>query len=164
MRKNFFAILCLILAIGVQGQDIEVYDSFEDFRSSLIKEKDKFYVVNYWATWCAPCIKELPYFEQLNKVYQNDNVEVVLVSIDFKNQYERRLKPFVKEKALASRLIHMADPKANTWIPKIDEGWSGAIPVTEFFGPGGSTFVGREFTDYQDLKDTFESFKKNINP
>ena len=64
--------------------DIELeildYDRLEPY---LINNDDKTYVVNFWATWCAPCIKELPHFEMLNANYKSKNVEVLLVSLDF---------------------------------------------------------------------------------
>jgi thiol-disulfide isomerase/thioredoxin len=85
-------------ALKVQGEmDLEVYD-FNGFKKFLNKKDDKMYVINFWATWCAPCIKELPYFEKINKAYHNQNVEVILVSLDFPHLYDSKLKPFIKEK------------------------------------------------------------------
>ena len=65
-----------------QDKELEVYD-FEGLKPFLNKADDKVHVVNFWATWCAPCIKELPYFEKLNAQYENENVEVLLVSFRF---------------------------------------------------------------------------------
>ena len=70
--------------------ELEVYD-FETFEAFLNHSDEKTYVVNFWATWCGPCIKELPYFEKLNAQYKARGVEVFLVSLDFPKQYEKNL-------------------------------------------------------------------------
>jgi len=140
------------------AQDIEVYDVYDDFAEALIEDKDKVYVVNYWATWCAPCVKELPYFEDLHTAYDDSEVEVVLVSIDFKNQYEKRLVPFLQKNEYSSRLIHMADPKANDWIGKVDPDWTGTIPATLFIKGGKVKFVERAFSNYGELKKELDHF------
>src|SRR5690554_3326630 len=71
--------------------ELEIVD-FSGLEKYLTTTTEKTYVVNFWATWCAPCIKELPYFEDLNKNYSDKNVEVILVSLDFPHVYETKLK------------------------------------------------------------------------
>ena len=68
---------------------------YTELKPLLNQKGDDLYVVNFWATWCAPCIKELPYFEALN---QREDVEVLLVSLDFPKHKESRLLPFIKKK------------------------------------------------------------------
>ena len=91
---------------------------------------DKTLVINFWATWCVPCVKELPYFEAATQAYTRDEVEVILVSLDFPDELERRVIPFVEEKTLKSKVILLNDPDANSWIDKVSPKWSGAIPAT----------------------------------
>lgn len=122
--------------------DIYDYNGFEGF---LSKKDDNVYVINFWATWCAPCIKELPYFEELNAKYEDKNVEVILVSLDFPKQYEKKLIPFIHEKQLRSKVIALDDPKMNDWIPKVDADWSGAIPATIIYNKEKSQFYERSF-------------------
>ena len=154
---------CLFFLIqSTYAQDIEVYDDFETFRSKLIQDPSKVYVVNYWATWCAPCIKELPYFEELNRKHESKGIEVVLVSIDFKNQYESKLMPFVRERKLQSRVIHMADRNSNQWIDKVDPDWSGAIPITLFISGDNELFMERSFSSYVELKSELDKYLSTI--
>ena len=96
--------------------------------------KGKVVFMNFWATWCAPCVKELPYFEKLNQ--ENPNVKVILVSLDFEKQVENKLIPFLKKKKIISTSIYLADKDYNSWLPKIDKNWSGSIPATVIFYSG----------------------------
>lgn len=96
----------------------------------LSAETDTVYVLNFWATWCGPCVAELPAFEKLNKKYATEKVKVVLISTDFKRNVESRLKPFVKRKKLRSQVAFMDEPNPNDWVNLVSPEWSGAIPAT----------------------------------
>lgn len=125
----------------------------------LLEKTDKTYVVNFWATWCAPCVKELPYFETINREYSNKNVEVILVSLDFPDLYETRLLPFVAKKELKSRVILLDDPDSNTWIPMVNDKWSGAIPATLIYNKDKKLFYEKSFT-LEELKTEVNKFLK----
>jgi|TARA_X000000950_G_scaffold142030_1_gene176162 thiol-disulfide isomerase/thioredoxin len=120
----------------------------------LHQEGSKTYVVNFWATWCAPCIKELPYFEALNK---NQNIDVLLVSLDFPQHKESRLLPFIKKNQLQSKVVHLDDTNENFWINAIDTTWSGAIPATIIYNNQKRGFYERLFTQ-KELETLVESF------
>lgn len=142
------------------GNDVklEIHD-YNGLEPYLTKEDNKTYVVNFWATWCAPCIKELPYFEKLNKNYYDKNVEVLLVSLDFPSQYDKKLKPFIKKHDLQSKILVLDDVDQNTWIPKINENWDGAIPVTIIYNKDKREFYDRTFT-YEELETELKQFLK----
>lgn len=59
--------------------------------------KDTTFIINFWATWCLPCIKELPNFEKLNNTYQSEKLKIMLVSVDFKSKRSTVVTPFVKK-------------------------------------------------------------------
>ncbi|MCB0447201.1 MAG: TlpA family protein disulfide reductase [Gelidibacter sp.] len=141
-----------------QSMELEVYD-YEGLKKYLTTTSDKTYVVNFWATWCAPCVKELPSFEALNSKYGSENVEVILVSLDFPNKYESKLKPFIKEKGLKSKVVALNDTDSNMWIPKINENWSGAIPATLIFNKNKRQFYEQSFT-YDELETEVKQFLK----
>ena len=138
--------------------ELEVYD-FDGIEKYLHTETDKVYVVNFWATWCAPCVKELPYFEQLNANYANQNVEVILISLDFPQKYESKLKPFIIDKKLKSKVIALDDTDANSWIPKVNENWSGAIPATLIYTKDKRQFYETSF-NYDELETELKQFLK----
>jgi len=131
--------------------------NYNELKPWLNKQDGKTYVVNFWATWCGPCIKELPYFEKVNKEYKAQNVEVVLVSLDFPKMKESRLIPYVENKNIQSKVLHLDDPNEQFWINDIDESWSGAIPATLIYNKGKRKFYEQSFTQDQ-LESEIQTF------
>ena len=141
------------------ADELEIYD-FNGLEPLLNQKDDKTYVVNFWATWCAPCIKELPYFEQVNRDFKDKNVEVLLVSLDFPRQYDKKLKPYIKDNNLKSKVVALNDPDMNTWIPKVNQDWTGAIPATIIYNSDGRKFYEKSFT-YDELVSELRTFIEN---
>ena len=123
------------------------------------KQDDQIYVINFWATWCAPCVKELPAFEKLNKEYASKNVSVLLVSLDFPKQIEKKLIPFIARKNLQSKVILLDDINEDVWIKAIDSSWSGAIPATIIYNKDIRKFYEKTF-DYKTLEKELQTFLK----
>ncbi len=123
----------------------------------LEKKDDKIHVINFWATWCKPCVKELPVFEKLYAEYGNKNVEVILISLDFPDQIESKLIPFIKKRNLKSKVIVLDDPDQNRWINEIDETWSGSIPATLIYTKEKKSFYEQSF-DYTLLSNELQKF------
>ena len=145
-----------LIADASQDFKLEVYD-FDGLEPLLSTTDDKTYVVNFWATWCLPCIKELPYFESLNTDYKDRDVEVILVSLDFPKDYNKKLKNFVLKRNLKSKIVALDDVDSNRWIPKVNADWSGAIPATLIFNKNKSTFYERSF-NYDELQTEVKQF------
>jgi len=120
--------------------------SYNELEPYLNKKNDTTYIINFWATWCKPCIKELPYFEDLRETYSNEKVKVILVSLDFVRLLEKQVIPFVKKRNIKSQVFLLDDPNENEWIPKIDENWSGAIPATIIYNKTNRKFYEHSFT------------------
>ena len=177
--KNFLFFLCFILVLSsCKKEQVEVKKTtisnetftevtvndiatvnYEGLEPIFTKEDNKTYVINFWATWCLPCVKELPYFERINQNYKDQNVEVILVSLDFPNQKEKRLITYINQKKLQSKVIHFDDPNEQVWIPKIDESWTGAIPATIIYNKDKRKFYEQSFTEDELLKE-LKSFLK----
>jgi len=137
---------------------IPVYDQFAHLEPLFRFSNDTTYVVNFWATWCKPCIQELPYFEQLHAGAKNDKLKVVLVSLDFPKKLESTLVPFVQKRGLQSPVLVLLDGKYNDWIDKVSPDWSGAIPATYIYKGAKSHLVGKPFENYEELKETVQPF------
>lgn len=132
---------------------------FAGFEPLINKEDDKTYVINFWATWCKPCVEELPAFEDLNKEYADKGVEVVLVSLDFSEKIESHVIPFIEKHNLESEIVLLDDADSNTWIPKVSESWSGAIPATLIYNQNERKFYEGSFT-YEKLETELKNFLK----
>ncbi|WP_274704130.1 TlpA family protein disulfide reductase [Polaribacter marinus] len=131
--------------------------TYNELKPLLEKNDGTTYIINFWATWCGPCVKELPYFEKINKEYKN--VEVILVSLDFPKQVEKKLIPFINKKKLQSQVIHLDDINEDVWIKAIDSTWSGAIPATLIYNTKNRKFYEKSF-DYKTLENELKTFLK----
>lgn len=146
--------------VAVENDDdkvpFPVYD-FEGLEPLLYKEDDKTYIINFWATWCKPCIAEMPYFERVHAEQKENNVEVVLVNLDMPNMWKTRLEPFVEKRGIQSKVVILDDPKQNDWIPKVAEEWGGGIPATLIYNKDKRSFYERGFT-YEELNAELDKF------
>lgn len=133
----------------VKGQDLLTFKTYDELATYINENNSKPLVINFWATWCAPCVKELPYFEKLST--ENTNVKVIMVSLDFEKQIESKLKPFLKKKNYTFTSVYLADKDYNNWLPKVDKNWSGSIPATIIMNQDKKVFVEQEFSNYEEL-------------
>jgi thiol-disulfide isomerase/thioredoxin len=169
MKKHIAPILLIILfyfskmevkAQNSVNENITIETIYYDGLELLLnKQDDKVYVINFWATWCKPCVEEMPAFQKLHDNYSTKNVEIILVSLDFKNQVETRLKPFIIANDLKPTVVLMADPDQNTWIPKVSNEWSGAVPATIIYNKNKRKFYEQSFT-YELLENELNNFLK----
>ena len=147
----------LFVAFSVQAQEkVTIYETYEDFAKNILIEDENIYVINFWATWCAPCIKELPYFEKLNA--ENKNVKVILVSLDSKKDLDKKLIPFIDKRKLKSKVLLLADKDYTSWLSKVDADWSGAIPATLLLNGKKKQFAERDFENFEELNQYVNSF------
>jgi thiol-disulfide isomerase/thioredoxin len=140
----------------LENQRVPSYN-FDELNTLLTKNNDTTYVVNFWATWCRPCIKELPAFEKLNADYSDKPVKVLLVSLDFPDKIEKQVIPFMDKNNIKSKVVLLDDPDANSWIPKVSEKWSGAIPATIIYKGQSREFYERSFT-FEELNTELHKF------
>lgn len=137
--KNVISILFLCLCFMVfKAQQTTISTvKYEELENRIQQEKDKFLVINFWSTTCAPCVKELPHFMEVNNKYSNNpKFKMILVSLDRLVDKERVIK-FIKNKNLTAEVILLDDIKRmNTWIPRFEKDWDGNIPVTIFYKNG----------------------------
>lgn len=131
--------------------EIPVYD-FAGLQPLFEMKNDTTYIVNFWATWCEPCVAELPYFEALGEKYKNEAIKIVLVDLDDKRAWEKRLLPFLEKRQLKSEVVVLDDPKQNTWIPLVAEEWGGGIPATLIYNKDQRQFYEQGFS-YEELEE-----------
>lgn len=119
----------LVLASPVVGQSVEMM-SFDSLEQQMLQESDTLFVYNFWATWCKPCVEELPFFEKLDQTYREKKVRVVFVSLDAPSFHKTMLEPFIQKRGIQSKVILLNAPDYDSWLGKISEEWSGSIPAT----------------------------------
>jgi len=130
----------------------KIYEKFEDMEHLFHLNNDTTYLINFWATWCKPCVQELPLFEKLLKELKGKKYKSILVSLDFPNKIESKLIPFIKDNKLKSEVVVLIDEKQQQWIDKVDKDWDGAIPVSLIYKKAKSKFLYGEVHDYEELK------------
>ncbi len=125
----------------------------------ISEDEHTIHVINFWATWCAPCVKEMPQFIELAE--RHPEVSVSLVSLDFIEKLDSKVVPYLKENDINLRTLLMDEVDYNLWIDLVDPSWSGAIPATLIIEPatGKRIFLEKEFENGE----LEEDFKKFIN-
>jgi thiol-disulfide isomerase/thioredoxin len=129
MKKLIFILFCILSAATVFSQDIKRV-KIEDV-VKMIDTSTSPLVINFWASWCKPCIHEIPWFEKTVAAYQEKGVKLVLVSLDFSEDFQNKaLHKFVKKTGYTSDVVWLDETNADKFCPPIDSAWGGAIPAT----------------------------------
>ena len=126
----------------VRGSDLLKLSRLQEL---IQNEKEQIQVINFWATWCAPCIKELPLFEKLNLNRKDVHVRLVSMDLDLDPDVEK-VRKFVVRKKIQSEVLILDETNPNQWIDKLEKSWSGALPATLFVNnkTGKRKFVEKE--------------------
>lgn len=141
-------------------QVIELSTDYASVFDQFTKQNDTLYVVNFWATWCMPCVEELPDFMKANDEFKSDKFKMILVSLDKGSDFEKKVKDYIKTNNISPDVYVLTDNKRmNEWIPKINKTWSGAIPATAIYKDGKQVFFTEGKISYTDLKSTINKFK-----
>jgi thiol-disulfide isomerase/thioredoxin len=144
------ALMLLLLFFLVSGdgiaQSVRVI-KFDELQQIFNTKSDRIQVINFWATWCAPCIKELPLLEKLNSA-NHFNVKITLINLDYADKVEK-VNEFVARKNIRSEVLLLDEIDYDSWIDKVDKRWSGAIPATLIFDPrtGKRKFLEKELKE-----------------
>ena len=127
MRVSITVILFLICTLANSQKADQI--KLKDLQTIISTRSEKIQIINFWATWCAPCVKEVPLFERLNQ--ENKAVDVTLVSMDYDlDPNPEKVYRFITRKKLQSKVVILIEKNPNDWIDKIDKNWSGALPAT----------------------------------
>lgn len=118
---------------------------------AYIKNSNHPILLNFWTTWCAPCVEEIPYFMETVKKYSAEGTELVLVSLDFPSGYPKQINDFIRRKNFSATFFWLNETNAGYFCPKIDARWNGTIPVTLLVNnkTGYRKFFNRPMTDRQ---------------
>ncbi|HUR67575.1 MAG TPA: thioredoxin domain-containing protein [Chitinophagaceae bacterium] len=137
MKKLFILLMVVALLVGtISGQTIKKVKITEV--EKIIKESKTPLIINMWATWCGPCVEEIPYFISEVRDHNSslaagaDSIQLLLVSLDFKEAFPKDIASFVEKRNFAARIFWLDETNADYFCPKVDAKWQGAIPATLF--------------------------------
>ncbi|PLX17841.1 MAG: hypothetical protein C0599_13200 [Salinivirgaceae bacterium] len=146
--KYFIAFLITISSLSVFSQKVWTFD---EFKQEFINSNDTVYIINFWATWCGPCIKELPAFEANYKNFKNKPVKFYFLSLDFGEDAWQKANAYLDKKGYSFNSHITTDNKANEWIPRVDKSWSGSIPATVIY-KGSKKYFHEGMLNEEELK------------
>ena len=146
MRFCSVCLFLLCLPLFGLGQEASVI-KLKQLETLLATKSEKIQVINFWATWCAPCVKELPMFETLHAAYPED-LKVTLINLDYADQI-KKVNSFLARKKMKAEVLLLDEIDYNSWIDTVDERWHGALPATLVFNPvtGRRKFIERELKE-----------------
>jgi thiol-disulfide isomerase/thioredoxin len=128
--KTFIIITLLCCTIGLNAQEIKAIKVTELARA--IRESKTPLVINFWATFCVPCIQEMPYFQEMTKKYESKNVALMFVSLDLREAYPIKVNAMANKLKLTSPVVWLNETNADYFCPLIDSSWSGGMPSSLF--------------------------------
>jgi len=130
MRRSTLIIITIFFSHLLAAQEIKRVKITEV--EKIIAESKTPLIVNMWATWCVPCVQELPYFQDEVKKYRKDSLQLLLVSLDFKEAFPEGIMKFMNKRKITAPVVWLDETNADYFCPKIDAKWSGSIPATLF--------------------------------
>lgn len=128
--RIFFIVMLLLFSAAINAQEVKSVKVTE--LSQTIKESKTPLIVNFWATFCVPCIQEMPYFQELVRQYQSKNVSLIFVSLDLREAYPTKVNEMAKKLNLTFPVVWLNETNADYFCPKIDTSWSGGMPSSLF--------------------------------
>jgi len=149
--KQKILILLLVLfslaGLGQEAQKIKITDL-----EKIVSESHGPLIVNFWATFCKPCLEEIPHFQKMQEKYEKDGLQIIFVSLDLQDAYPKKVNAFIRKRKMSSYFLD--ETNADYFCPKVDEKWSGVIPATLFINNEKNY---RKFVEEQISEDVFEN-------
>ena len=123
-----FLIICFV-DTNVAAQEVKIIH-FEDLQKMSHPHDDTTYIINFFASWCVPCVKEMPILLDFEKSHSNQKIKLIFVSIDFKSNYKETLLPLLQKLNIKKNIFLLQESNESKWIQMIDAQWSGDLPAT----------------------------------
>ncbi len=106
-----------------------VYADYAEVSALFAQRNDTTYLINFWATWCKPCLEELPLLQQLQDSCSDAPLRVILVSLDTEAGAIARIPDYLSGRAIDLPTLVLTDER-RTWMRALDENWDGSLPTT----------------------------------
>jgi thiol-disulfide isomerase/thioredoxin len=158
MSKIILACLFIAFAGNLRAQDIPKW-KLQDLKD-VIAKSDKPTILNFWASFCKPCLEEMPYFQELARKYEKEGVQLILVNLDSKDWYPKKLKALAAKRKITSGIAFLDETDADLFCPAVDPSWSGAIPASVFIN--NKTGYKKFFEDQLEKDEVENEIKKML--
>jgi thiol-disulfide isomerase/thioredoxin len=116
-------------------------------------------IINFWATWCRPCIEEIPRLESNVDSFKTLGAKLILISVDFAKDFDSRLVPFVKQHGYSADVYWLDENDPAEFCPRIDKHWAGKIPAILMVNNAKHY---REFYNYSLVEYQLEAYLKDL--
>lgn len=156
MKTGFLA-LSLIVCMSATAQKAGLI-TLNSLYNRVDHGKDTVYIINFWATWCGPCAKELPDFEKLSVNYKTEKLKVLLINLDYKSKIQSSVLPFIKRNNIRNEVFVLDERDPQVYINRVDSTWTGGLPATLMIKNGKRDFFEKDFT-YDELLAEYKKFK-----
>jgi thiol-disulfide isomerase/thioredoxin len=159
LKLGLYTALLNTLLFPAMAQHVELA-TVNQLEERFAEGRDTTYIVNFWATWCSPCVQELPHFEKFSQAYRNEPVKILLVSVDSRSKLRTNVIPFIKKVQLRNEVLLLNETDQQQYIDRISPDWSGSLPATLFVNTGKQLrrLQEKEFT-YDQLVTIYRSLK-----
>jgi thiol-disulfide isomerase/thioredoxin len=151
MFKRIFFFPLLLLSFAAFSQEIKKI-KITDLAKTIAETKTPL-IVNFWATYCLPCMHEIPYFQETVKKYEQEGLTIIFVSLDLREAYPAKISSTAKKLKLAYPIAWLDETDADYFCPLIDKSWSGGLPSTLFINPKNNY---RKFVEDELTREKFE--------
>ena len=155
MKKILPILLITLFGCSQSELQLKTADASDVQKQIASHEGNEAVLINFWATWCAPCIEEFPMIVDLSNEYKDKGLKVYFFSADWSDRKDAVIK-FLKDHGVKGVSFMKSDGNDNQFIRDIHEKWTGALPFTIVYDKNGNV------TDYWEMKKSREHFEKAI--
>lgn len=155
--KKLFILIFLFITSFTFSQNIQKIKMNDVLK--MIDSSQTPVVINFWATWCHPCVEEIPVFMKNIETYKAQNARMIFVSVDFANDYNTRLIPFIQSHQMPDTVYWLDERNTLQIFQKLDRHWAGKIPATLMVNNAKHY---REFYNYGLVQYQMEAYLKDL--
>lgn len=155
MKKYILSFVFMVLVVDVsQAQPMPKPATQPDLMEAVRASGAKIVVINFWATWCMPCVEEFPAFVRVNNEMKSESVKVIFVSVDFEDEIAE-VQRFLSKHRVTDQ-TYIATGNQDAFIKAFHPEWVGSVPATFIYDGNGTQYT------FWEGKVTYEELKQRI--
>jgi thiol-disulfide isomerase/thioredoxin len=156
MKFSLIFLIVIVISFGSMAQSVRSW-KVTDVEKYIDSSSARVLVINFWASFCKPCVAEIPSFISITDKYKSSGVRLLLVSLDLPSWYPKRIRDFAVKNHFNTNIVWLNETDADYFIPKINKDWGGSIPATLML----NTKTGKRAFFEEEI--SASDFEKNLN-